>query len=288
MALSGDLVWKLGDTGTELNTDVAVVPFVDIMRAYGFDSSPIRETERDHEGVDGGFLDAEFEKGRPLMLDGIVYADAQVQLETYLDRLKKEWSPIGVGSVPLYYKPPGVSERVFFVKPRGIRYDWTTERRIGMCHVQFVAFAEDPRAYDSALSTVVIAYGGAAGPGFAFSFGFNLNFGGATSPAGANVNNLGNRPAPAILTIQGPISNPLIANDTLGQVLNFTIDLTASDTLVIDLANHTVLLNGVTNRRSSLQLPNWFLLAQGTNFIRFGGTNGVGSTLTVAFRSAWR
>lgn len=287
MALSADFTWKLGDTGTELNTEALNVPFVDVQRVYGWDSAPIRETERDHEGTDGGFMDAEFEKGRPLMLDGIAYGDP-FALEAYLDQLKYEWAP-RTSPVPLYFKIPGVAERLFFVKPRGMRYDMTNERRYGAAHCQFVAYAEDPRAYDSALSTAVIPFGGTGGPGFAFSFGFNLNFGGGTTPAGAFVNNTGNRPAPAILTVQGPIDYPIIANDTTGDVLNFNLfGMGASNLLVIDLGNRTVLYDGVTNFRSTLTTPNWFLLQPGPNFIRFGGTNGTGSTLTVSFRSAWR
>jgi len=499
--LSDELVFKLSDSGTELNTSAAF-PFVDILRCYGFDSAPIRETERDHEGVDGGFMDAEFEKGRPIMMDGEVYASAQA-LETYLDQLKKEWAPSPV-PVPFYFRAPGQLDRVMFIKPRGLRYDWESNRRRGVVRVQFVGYAEDPRIYDAALVSTVITYGGVAGAGLSYTtfldtftttrtdtwntadsghtytltgtasdfdtdgagsgtirlnaavgtayfatpngitstvnqrlwgravelsatptggtisqyfdvrlvdtsnfyraeliyttsntvqvalikvvagtpttlvaattvagltsatinairveidqgqsvatgsilrakvwntsgaepvastvesaidssvtgaggfrvgavrnsgntnvnplaffgqlewdqgFGFNLNFGGGATPGGAGINNNGNRPTPAVLTILGPISNPLVANDSYSAVLNFNIDLGASDILVIDLANKTVLLNGVTNRRAALVAPNWFLLNPGVNFIRFGGTNGSGSTLTVAYRAAWR
>lgn len=496
MALSGELVFKLGDTGTELNTD-AVPPFVDVTRVYGLDSSPIRETERDHEGVDGGFLDAEFEKGRPLMIDGTVYATAQT-LEAYLDKLKEEWAPSPT-PVPFYFRPPGQTDRVLFVKPRGLRYDWASDRRVGTQRCQFVFYAEDPRIYDAILSSVVIPFGGPAGIGFQFAglfdtytrnvsngfgtsdsghtytltgtaadfscdgifarialngavgtnyfakpnltntldhyvsvfaldwsgsvpaggnistridmrviddsnfyrcvvvrttsntltaaiqrfvggvgttltsfvavagatasssvsvraevvqnlgssvstirvkvwqgaepdawtveatdgslttaggvrigavrdtgntdvgavvswgtaevwqgFGFNLNFGGGQNPAGGVVNNNGNRPTPAVLTIAGPIDKPLIVNDTLSAALSFDINLGASDTLTIDLANKTVLLNGNINRRAILIAPNWFLLAKGSNFIRFGGSSGGAPTLTIQYRHAWR
>jgi len=117
---------------------------------------------------------------------------------------------------------------------------------------------------------------------------FSLDFGGGAVPTGGTVTNNGNRPTPAIMTIAGPIDNPIIVNDTVGAALNFLISIGAGETLVIDLANKTVLLNGVTNRRSALIAPNWFYLEPGGNFIRFGGTTGGAPTLTIQFRSAWR
>lgn len=119
-------------------------------------------------------------------------------------------------------------------------------------------------------------------------FGFNLDFGGGQVPTGGVVVNAGNRPTPAVFTIAGPIDNPIIANDTLSKTLAFQISLSASETLVIDTINKTVLLNGVTNRRSTLIAPTWFLLAPGGNFIRFGGSSAGAPTLTVQYRSAWR
>jgi len=285
VSVTDELVFKLGDTGTELNTDVSL-PFVDILRVYGLDSAPIRETERDHEGVDGGFMDAEFEKGRPMMMDGEAFATAAT-LEDYLDQLKYEWSPSTV-AVPFYLRAPGQQDRVIFVKPRGLRYDWAGDRRRGVVRVQFVMYAEDPRIYDAVEQDINIAYGGEAGIGFAFDFEFDLDFGGGAEPAGQYIDNAGNRPTPAILTIAGPIINPLIANDTNGGLLSFEINLGASDVLVIDLAAKTVLLNGTTNRRATLVQPDWFLLDPGLNFIRFGGTDGTGSQLTVSYRNAWR
>lgn len=282
-----DLVFRLGANGTELNTDATPnAPFVDIKRVYGFDSAPIRETERDHEGVDGGFLDAEFEKGRPLMMDGEVFATPST-LENYLDQLKAEWAPSPT-PVPFFFKAPGQAERLMFVKPRGLRYDWEENRRRGVMRVQFVFYGEDPRIYSSTLTSIAILYGGIGGNGFPFNFGFDLNFGGGLLPSGSAVNNAGNRSTPATLLIAGPIDKPFVANDTVGAQLFFDTFLDTGDTLIVDTGNKTVILNGVTNRRSVLIAPTWFLLKPGDNFIRFGGNSGGAPTVTVQFRSAWR
>jgi tail protein len=274
------------NSGVILNLDAAL-PFVDVTRVTGLDNAPFRETIRDHEGVDGGYIDAEFEQGREIVVEGTAYCDVSIA-EVFFDSLKANYAPVTT-PLPFVFKAPGVNERVVFVKPRGARYDWDTARRYGASPIQILMYAEDPRIYDNSLVSQVIPYGGAATTGFAFNMGFNLSFGTTVPPDGQYVVNAGNRPTPAILTIQGPVTNPRIVNDTDGKTLRFVIDLAVSDQLVIDLANHTVTLNGVTNRRDSLQEPNWFLFNPGTpgTFIRFGGTSGSG-TLTVSYRNAWR
>jgi hypothetical protein len=286
MPLAEELTFLLDDSGVILNTDSASVPFVDITDVIGLDNAPYRETERDHEGTDGGFMDAEFEKGRPVILKGTIYANSS-SMESYLDSLKANWAPSRT-PIPLYFKAPGVDERVLFVKPLGCRYDWSTLRRTGQAEVQFKCFAEDSIIYTAALQEYTINYGGDAGTGFGFNLGFDFSFGPVVPPTGLNIPVGGTRPTPAIFIITGPIVSPVITNDTLGISLAFNITLSASDTLTIDLANRTVVLNDSLNRRNTLLQPNWFFLQQGGNFIRFGGGAGTGSSLTVQYRDAWR
>lgn len=279
-----DYEFKLDTTGVLLNGTTSL-PYVDVEKVTGLDSAPYRETVRDHEGADGGFMDAEFEKGRDVIIDGTAYCDVS-NVETFLDSVKANFAPVTT-PIPFYFKPPGVTERVIFVKPRGVRYDWESLRRTGLTPIQFLMFAEDPRVYDNNLTTQIIAFGGTATTGFGFSFGFNLSFGAAVPPDGQFVVNNGNRSMPAILTITGPVVDPRIVNDTDSKTLSFIITLLAGETLTINLANRTVVFNGSANRRGTLQTTDWFLFRPGSTFIRLGGASGSG-TLTVSYRNAWR
>jgi Siphovirus-type tail component, C-terminal domain len=85
-----------------------------------------------------------------------------------LDDLKANYAPVQT-PIPFYLKAPGVAERVLFVKPRGIRYDWETARRIGVTPASFMMYAEDPRIYDSALINNVVDFGGVSGLGLGFT-----------------------------------------------------------------------------------------------------------------------
>lgn len=286
MALTEELTFRLGDDGVILNTDSVSIPFVDITDVVGLDNAPYRETERDHEGADGGFMDAEFERGRPIVLTGTIYADTS-SMETYLDLLKEDFAP-STSLVPFYYKAPGVDERVLFVKPQGCKYDWNQIRRTGQASVQFKVFAEDSRIYTAALSSQVIPFGGTAATGFGFNLGFNFGFGAPAGTDGAFVTNLGNRPTPPTFIFTGPADTPIIIDETYGHTLRFNTILGASDTLTVNTQYRTVKLNGTVNRRSVLTDPDWFFLQKGLTFLRYTALSGASSFVTVEFRSAFR
>lgn len=287
MPLTEELTFKLGDSGVILNSDSSSTPFVDVLKVTGLDSPNFRSTERDHEGVDGGFMDAEFEKGRTIIIDGNVYEDSGI-IESYLDSLKENYAP-SRDLVPFYLKAPGVGERVLFVKPLGCRYDWDLSRRIGITPIQFSVYAEDPTIYTSELVDASIELGAQVFPGFGFNIEFSFGFGGTSSTTdGATVTNAGNKPSPAVFTIEGPVTNPQILNDTTSSLLKFNIELMTGETLVVDTYYRTVRLNGLTNRRGTLVNPDWFYLQPGDNFLRYRAESSAASTLTIQFRSAWR
>lgn len=287
MILTEDYTFRLDDDGITLNDDVNSQFFVDILRVDGLDSPAFRETVRDHEGQDGGFLDAEYERAREISLEGIIYGNT-TQLESNLDKLKANWAP-RTNPIPLYIYTPGVQERIVFVKPRGVRYSWEAIRRTGQINVKFGAYAEDPRIYGTDLLTVNINVGESTSDGFGFPLGFPFGFGSIPASLPTNVRNLGNRPTPSIMRIYGPTINPRIINDTSNLTMTFAINFDVNNYLEIDTKNRTVKLNGSTNRRNSLVQPDWFDLKPGNNFIRYQSNTGEApSYLSISYRDAWR
>lgn len=287
--LTDGYTFKLGDQGVVLNSDVSL-PFVDIRRVVGLDSTPYRETERQHEGVDGGFMDAEFEQGKSIILEGTVYA-GQIEMESFLDRLKQDFAPSQV-PIPFYFRAPGVPERVVFVKPLGMVYAWEPSRRIGEAPCQFRMFAEDPRVYTSDLQSVVVNVNfTTAITGFEFDFAFDFSFGASLVGNARDAFVSGNRPTPPVLVIDvvsGPIVNPRIVNLTYNRTLAFEGLFNDGDSIRLDPYYRTVVLNGTSNRRSQLVVAQWFLLQPGSNFIGFRSDTEDASTLTIQYRDAWR
>lgn len=274
------------DTGTILNPINQTLPFVDITNVSGLDSPEFRSTERDHEGTDGGFLDAEFEKMRTIVLQGQVIANPAT-LESFLDQLKGDWAPRRT-TAPFRFVHPGVAQRVIFVKPLGVKFNTTALSSTGAVDVQFTCQAEDPIIYDDTTVTLSLVIGTPITTGFAFPLGFPFGFGAPVSPDGVTVTNYGNRPAPATITIPGPVTNPVIYNDTTSSTLSFSIDVVTGDSLVVDLGQRTIKLNGSVSRRGTLLEPDWFLLQPGGNFIRYRASAGGTNPASITYRNAWR
>lgn len=285
MALTDDFSYMLGDSGIILNPDALITPFVDITKVIGLDNAPYRTTERDHEGTDGGFMDAEYEKGRSLILEGTAYADGD-SVEPFLDSLKANYAPSRT-LVPFYFKKPGVTERFLRVKPLGCKYDVDQIRRLGLTEIQFSMFAEDPRIYSSNVREEFITQSQTALTGRSYNKGYSYGYGTTVDPSARNIVVGGNRPTPVTLLMTGPAEQPTVINETSGTTMVFDLSLPAGSVLAVDTYYHTVRLDGA-NRRSALVDPNWFFLLPGDNIIRYRSQIDGGSVLTIRGYDAWR
>jgi len=287
MTLTQDYTYQFTDTGIILNTDaVPTSPFVDVLKVSGLDSAPIRESDRVREGMDGGFMDSQYEDMRLIVIEGTIYSPPS-QIETFLDSLKGNFSP-SVLNQSFYFQHPSVGVRTIFAKSLGVRYDVEVLRRTGMTSFQIQLKAEDPSIYGAQL----VVPGGLAGAssGRGYNRSYNYGYGVTSGSAGTLVcNNTGNKPTKAIFHLTNVI-NPIIISDTTNNSLSFSISIQGSDFLDVDLRNRTVILNGTANRRNTLLGGSrWFLLQPGINNIRLLGTAGAGTpALTATFRPAYR
>ncbi len=112
--------------------------------------------------------------------------------------------------------------------------------------------------------------------------------GGASTNSGT-VTNAGNYPSRPVLSIAGPTVNPRIANAGDGN-RSIKIDMTvnAGQTLVIDIAARTVLLDGVDNYDKVRSDNQWWQLAAGAQTISYSRTGTSGSsTLSVLAYDTW-
>jgi hypothetical protein len=284
-----DYTFKFKDNGIVFNTDADPLnPFIDVELVQGLGQAEFRVTERDREGIDGGYVDAEYEKMRTIIIEGTVYATHET-LEPYLEQLKANFAPNKTPQ-PFYWTAPGIIERVVFCKSYGFKYDWTTARRTGITPFQVQLMAEDPTIYGSLLEVSTAALASEA-TGRGYDRGYNYGYGPAILGGLVEVNNAGNKETGASITIFGPIIAPAIVHDVSGRQLNFDLILAEGETLTVDLRARTVMLNGTANRRTSMS-GNWFMLQPGNNSIRLLGTDPIGGTpdpsMVVSMRSAYR
>lgn len=93
-----------------------------------------------------------------------------------------------------------------------------------------------------------------------------------------------------VLTVTGPVSGPRLIHAATGQELALDIDLAITDTLELDTASRSVVLNGTASRRYTLRAGSeWWGLTKGVNTVLYrADAYAANSRLQVRWRSAWR
>jgi len=281
-----DHQFQYGDSGLLINGD-AVAPFMDIDKVDGLDMAPFRVSTKAFEGMDGGYLDAEFEDMRTVVLEGTIYASSGDTLEAFLDDLKYNFRP-GQVPTPFYFKPgTSTGQRLVYAKSLGVRYSWDMLRRVGASACQIQLMAEDPTIYEGTAQTGSMVLGALAVTGRGYDKAFNYGYGGGYFAGAYVLTNDGNKNANVQFTLNGPLTNPRIVNDDLGVYLELDTTLLSGDSIVIDMYNRTITLNGTASRRNVMTAASdWFLLSPGANNIRFQSTGGSG-TASYSFRNAY-
>lgn len=151
--------------------------------------------------------------------------------------------------------------------------------------------ATDPLIYENTVASAEATLGTASGgldmapPGHDFPHAFGT----ATSGA-AICENEGNATTYPVITITAGVSGASgirLLQDTTGEEWGITLTMNAGETLVIDMARRTVLLEGTADRAQFVNRPDsvWFGLVPGTNAVTLQAS-GTGTTALVEWRNA--
>lgn len=294
MALTRDFTFQYNE-GIILNDDfVPGVPFVDITKVSGLDSGEFRVQDRPREGSDGGFMDTGFKDMRVIVLEGTVYGD-----ESYLEQLKANWRPYrdgtdGTGGGAVFRWRADSLNRYVKARSLGIKYDWDSIRRTGSTAVQFQLKCEDPTIYsDPPITVGPMVLLALSVTGYGYPRAYNRTYGGGISGgSGTSIYNSGTVISWPEITITGPVVNPYIINDSWPTINVPRIRLAASlgvgDSVVINMRNRTVVLNGIVSRRLWVSPPYvWWGLIPGNNFIRFGADTSTAAEATLTYSHAY-
>lgn len=250
---------------------------------------PAPRTERVPRGSRHGAIDqTRYYEGRVLDLEG-----ALVEYGTDLAGLWAEWDALkrrlqlGADRVVRFRRQGQLEDEQVTVRVASPLDDDVSVPKVIRWGVSL--FAGDPRIYGAALRSAF--YDPAAslsGGGVAMPLTFPLTFT-TTTVTQLDLTNLGNFATPPVLTIKGPVVNPVVDNNTTGESLYITYSLGSSDTVVVDVAARSVKLNGASRLDLlNTQSTKWWELQPGTNRVRLRGTGMVlGVTqLTVQHRDA--
>lgn len=107
-----------------------------------------------------------------------------------------------------------------------------------------------------------------------------------------SVTNAGTKTTWPVITLTGPITNPVIANTTTGQSITLAYDLTAGHTLTIDTnpRRRRIILDAATNAYSAytFAVSSWWGLAPGVNALTITPSASASpAQIAVQWRDAW-
>ena len=150
---------------------------------------------------------------------------------------------------------------------------------------QWEFFCPDPKFYDNTQQSASLV--GTNYLGRLYNRVYPLTFGGGA--AGTTINNAGWANTYPIITITGPIQNPVVGNSTQGNYITIQGTYANTDTIVIDLAQRLVTIDGLSARNLVAGGSNWFWAQPGNNQFYLTGTGTLAGTTsaTVSWYNAY-
>lgn len=262
-------------------TNILAVPY-SVQKADGFEAPDYRVGSYEKPGEDGARVTAAFYGGRPFTIQGdmqtadVATFQAARQALNYAFRTQRD-----------QYNYPLLT-RILVTANDGSTYFLDAQVKTFKnplsypTYSSFIStlYAPDPAIYGTSQVTTGQIARLAAG-GVTFPLTFPVIFTAGSGGVGF-LNNAGNLDTWPVMTIRGAVTNPLIYAVERGGLIQLGFTTTnATDVIVIDMKNRTVMLNGTTSLLTYLTTDSrWFSLPPDANTIEFN-TGSAGDTGTV-------
>lgn len=233
-----------------------------------FGSAEVRTNDVPRQSDHGVISTQEYLGARIVTADLKVMGSSKADYENRRLTLGALFNPTGTIQT-FAYRRNGVV-RLIFAKPRQLALP-TENDHVLLSEGSFQLYAPDPRHYESGESQV------------------NASIAAGVSSVGLAPNNVGTFWTWPLIEIDGPVTNPRLANaQDANRQIKIDHVLAAGQTMVIDQAKRTVTVGGV-DVFSSVRTDNqWIHLWPGVNNLTFSRTGTTGTTpIRVKFRSAW-
>ena len=266
----------------------AGTPFV-VTDISGLEDLPAIRNQDDIKGYnDGMFTGRDFYGGRSITFTLNVLAGNGNTAQTNFNLFQAALVPQSFGTSQLsFWLSPSDTPKVIYGRVRGRATLVNPEYTYGLIRTQVTLFCPDPRYYDATTTSAPMAPTAAAGR--TYNRTYNLVYGGGSQTGTVIVTNLGWATTYPTVTINGPITNPTITSNSTNQFITINTTLAAADSLVIDLNNRLVTLNGSPVRNLMAGNSQWFGCPPGNTGIGLSGTSTtIGVTAaTLTYSSAY-
>jgi hypothetical protein len=254
-----------------------------ILDVQGLEGLPAIRNQDDNRGYfDGMFSGRDFLGGRIVTMTVLTLAGNGLSAAQNYNLLQTTILPQQTGTTPLQFQLSSAGGLQFInARVRANMTQVDPEYTYGFIKSALTFFCPDPRYYDNAVNTTSLVVQTPLGRGYNRTY--NVTYGGGTQSNTGLVINQGTTTTYPTITIKGPATNPTVGSFTSGQFIQLNYSLVATDTVVIDLLNRTITLNGNPARNLITGTSQWFAAPPGTSkyyFTATGTTAGAGATIT--------
>jgi phage-related protein len=248
-----------------------------ILSVDGLEGVPSIRNQDDNRGYsDGMFTGQDFYNGRSITMIVQTFGSGATSAQTNFNTLQSKLLPQTTGTTPLYFllSPTGV-EQFINARVRGVKTTIDPNYTYGMITSQIEFFCPFPFYFNNVSRTASLAISNPLGR--TYNRTYNLVYGGGSYATTTAVTNDGWATSYPTITLNGPITNPTLGNVTQGYYLTFSGTYTNTDSLVINLQDKLITLNGNT-ARNLLTSGQWFSAPPGTSQFYLTGSSTLAGT----------
>jgi len=260
-----------------------------ILSVDGLESLPNIRNQDDNRGyADGMFTGNDFLSGRTVTITVNTFAGNGNSAQTNYNLLQAALLPQTSGTTPLQFQlsPAGGLQRLN-ARVRTNKTVVDPNYTYGYITSQYTFFCADPRYYDD---TVQIANLVVTNPsGRVYNKTYNVTYGGGSLASQTSVVNNGWATTYPVITFTGPATNPFFGNSTQGLSIGVSGSYSSSDTIIIDLNQKLITINGTPSRNLITGGSTWFSASPGTNQFYMTGTSTLAGTTqaTITWQNAY-
>lgn len=254
--------------GLQIHSNSSDVGFVVNIPLKGFEYPGVRINPYQKPGEHGAVVPNAFYDGRTIELTGRIY---HPNINTYLqyrralsNAMRLVQNSLNI-AIPLALKMTTMDGLNLQANVYPSQQLQLIDKSLNHCDFIIDLFAPDPNLYDqsSQRATISVPTGGGATYPVIYPVTYAAKSGGALT-----VTNAGDSDTFPTVTFNGPLTSPLIVNQTTGASFQVNVTLLAGDVLVIDMANKTMLLNGSNAMKYFVVTNTWMSLQPGDNLIK--------------------
>jgi phage-related protein len=253
-----------------------------IISVDGLESLPAIRNQDDNRGyADGMFSGRDFLGGRMISIIFNIFGNANGSAQENYNVLQSVLLPQTSGTTPLYFLLPPNPTQFINARVRALNATVDANYTYGFITAQVQFFCPNPLYFSNNEQTATMAY--LPPTGRTYNRVYNLIYDPSTIQITTTVTNNGWTDTYPTITLNGPIENPIIGNNTQNAYLQFAGTYLSTDLLVIDLYNKLVTLNGLP-ARNLLVSGTWFSASPGNNEYYLEGDFGstlIGTTKAV-------